>query len=143
MNVEEPAQEGGRSMTPWLGGKSVLIVEDEFLIGLMLIKEITRAGGTSLGPATSVADALKEIESRAVDAVILDAKLVDGSAADLAACLDARGIPYVVVSGYDRENLPNGLRQAPFIGKPILVPVLIEAIEGLAAGHALPSLSLP
>ena len=80
-------------MTPWLGGKSVLIVEDEFLIGLMLTKEITGAGGTSLGPVTSVADALKEIESRPVDAVILDAKLVDGSAADLAACLDARRDP--------------------------------------------------
>ena len=143
MTVEAPAQEGGRSRTPWLGGKSVLIVEDEFLIGLMLIKEITRVGGTSLGPVTSVAGALKEIESRPVDAVILDAKLVDGSAADLAACLDARGIPYVVVSGYDKENLPNGLRRAPFVAKPILVPVLIEAIEGLAAGHALPSLSLP
>jgi DNA-binding NtrC family response regulator len=143
MNVETPTQEGGRSTTPRLGGKSVLIVEDEFLIGLMLIKEITRVGGTSLGPVTSVADAMKEIDSRRVDAVVLDAKLVDGSAADLAACLDARGIPYVVVSGYDRENLPNGLRRAPFVAKPILVPVLIEAIEGLAAGHALPSLSLP
>jgi CheY-like chemotaxis protein len=129
-------------MTRWLSGKSVLIVEDEFLIGLMLIKEISGAGGASLGPATSVAEALKEIESRPVDAVILDAKLADGSAADLAACLDARGIPYVVVSGYDKESLPNGLRRAPFVAKPILVPVLIEAIEGLAAGHALPSLSL-
>ena len=37
-------------MTPWLSGKSVLIVEDEFLIGLMLIKEIARAGGTSDRP---------------------------------------------------------------------------------------------
>ena len=48
-------------MTPWLSGNSVLIVEDEFLIGLMLIKEISGVGGASLGPATSVADALKEI----------------------------------------------------------------------------------
>jgi len=142
MTVETPAQ-GGRSTTPWLGGKSVLIVEDEFLIGLMLIKEITRVGGTSLGPVTSVADAMKEINSQPVDAVILDAKLVDGSAADLAACLDERGIPYVVVSGYDKENLPNGLRGAPFVAKPILVPVLIEAIEELAARHALPTPSLP
>jgi DNA-binding NarL/FixJ family response regulator len=108
----------------------------------MLIKEISGAGGASLGPATSVAEALKEIESRPVDAVILDAKLADGSAADLAACLDARGIPYVVVSGYDKESLPNGLRRAPFVAKPILVPVLIEAIEGLAAGRALPTPSL-
>ena len=68
------------SNDPWLSGKSVLIVEDEFIIGLMLIKEIAGAGGTTVGPATSVADALKEIESRLVDAVILDAKLVDGSA---------------------------------------------------------------
>jgi CheY-like chemotaxis protein len=137
MNGETPAQEGERSRTPWLGGKSVLIVEDEFLIGLLLIKEITGAGGTSLGPVTSVADALKEIESHPVDAVILDAKLVDGSAVDLAACLDARGIPYVVVSGYDKENLPDALRRAPFVAKPILVPVLLEAIEGLASGRAL------
>jgi CheY-like chemotaxis protein len=121
-------------MTPWLSGKSILIVEDEFLIGLMLIKEIAGAGGSSIGPATSVAEALKEIESRIIDLVILDAKLVDGSGAELATCLEERRIPYVVVSGYDKVNLPDGLRRAPFIAKPISVPVLLEAIEGLNAG---------
>ncbi|GEP59569.1 response regulator [Reyranella soli] len=121
-------------MTPWLSGKSVLIVEDEFLIGLMLTKEIERAGGTTIGPATSVADALKEIETRVIDLVILDAKLVDGSGADLAVCIEERRIPYVVVSGYDEVDLPSGLRRAPFIAKPISVPVLLEAIEGLSAG---------
>jgi DNA-binding NtrC family response regulator len=121
-------------MIPWLSGKSILIVEDEFLIGLMLIKEIADAGGTSIGPATSVAEALKEIESRIIDLVILDAKLVDGSGAELAVCLEERRIPYVVVSGYDKVNLPDELRRAPFISKPISVPVLLEAIEGLNAG---------
>ena len=121
-------------MIPWLSGKSILIVEDEFLIGLMLIKEIAGAGGTSIGPATSVAEALQEIESRIIDLVILDAKLVDGSGAELAVCLEERRIPYVVVSGYDKVNLPDELRRAPFIAKPISVPVLLEAIEGLNAG---------
>ena len=121
-------------MTPWLAGKSVLIVEDEFLIGLMFIKEIAGAGGTCIGPVTSVAEALKELESRIVDLVILDAKLVDGSGADLAVCLEERRIPFVVVSGYDKVDLPDGLRRAPFIAKPISVPVLLEAIEGLNAG---------
>ena len=100
----------------------------------MLIKEITGAGGISIGPVTAVADALKEIESRTIDLVILDAKLVDGSGADLAVYLEERRIPYVVVSGYDKVNLPSGLRRAPFIAKPISVPVLLEAIEGLNAG---------
>jgi DNA-binding NtrC family response regulator len=123
-------------MTQWLDGKSILIVEDEFIIGLMLTQEVENAGGTSIGPVTSIADALREIVSRSVDLVILDAKLVDGSAADLAACLDERRIPYVVVSGYDREDLPTELKRAPFIAKPIMVPVLMEAIEGLSAGYA-------
>jgi CheY-like chemotaxis protein len=118
-------------MSQPLGGLSVLIVEDEVIIGLMLFNEIARAGGTSIGPVTSVAGALKEIESRIVDAVILDAKLIDGSGADLAALLKDREIPYVVISGYDEANLPRELRGAPFVSKPISLPVLVEAIEGL------------
>ena len=115
-------------MTSWLSGKTVLIVEDEFLIGLMLTKEIAGAGGTSIGPVTAVADALREIECRIIDLVILDAKLVDGSGADLAVCLEERRIPYVVVSGYDEVNLPSGLRRAPFVAKPISVPVLLLSL---------------
>ena len=118
-------------MSQSLNGKSVLIVEDEFIIGLMFIQEIARAGGTSIGPATSVAGALKEIESRIVHAAILDAKLIDGSSAELVGCLEERRIPYVVVSGYDKASLPKGLRNAPFIGKPVSVPLLMEAIRGL------------
>ena len=114
-------------MTRTLSGKSVLIVEDEFIIGLMLIQEIARAGGTSIGPATSVAGALKEIESQIVHAAIVDAKLADGSSAMLAGCLEERQIPYVVVSGYDKASLPRRLRNAPFIAKPISVPLLMEA----------------
>jgi DNA-binding NtrC family response regulator len=128
-------------MIPSLGGMSVLVVEDEVIIGMMLCKEIARAGGTSIGPVTSVADALKEIEFRIVDAVILDAKLVDGSGADLAGCLEQRRIPYVVISGYDKANLPIGLRGAPFVAKPISLPLLMDAIEGwrpLPGGACLP-----
>jgi CheY-like chemotaxis protein len=119
-------------MTRSLDGISVLIVEDEVIIGMMLRSEVARSGGTSIGPVASVAGALKAIESQPVDAVILDAKLVDGSGADLAACLAERRIPYVVISGYDEVSLPSALRGAPFVAKPISVPLLMEALEGLA-----------
>jgi CheY-like chemotaxis protein len=112
-----------------LHGMSVLIVEDEVIIGMMLFDEIARAGGTPIGPVTSVAGALKEIESGIVDAVILDAKLVDGSGAELAARLGERRIPYVVTSGYEQANLPRELRGAPFVAKPISLPLLMEAIS--------------
>ena len=122
-------------MTPWLGGKSVLIVEDEFLIGLMLIKEITRRWRHLAWPRDV---GCRRVERDRDPGPSMRSFSMPSSstapAADLAACLDARRIPYVVVSGYDKENLPNGLRRAPFVAKPILVPVLLEAIEGLAAG---------
>jgi DNA-binding NtrC family response regulator len=120
-------------MTQSLGGISVLIVEDEIIIGMMLCREIARAGGTPIGPVTSVACALKEVESRIIDAVILDAKLVDGSGGDLAACLEERRIPYVVTSGYEKTSLPRGLRGAPFVAKPIAPLLLMEALASRLA----------
>ena len=119
-------------MTQSLGGKSILIVEDEVIIGMMLCTEIVRAGGFSIGPVTSIAGGLKEIESQVVDAVVLDAKLADGSGAMLADCLEQRRIPFVVISGYDEANLPRRLRGAPFVAKPVSLPLLIGTIESLA-----------
>ena len=98
---------------------------------MMLLNEIERVGGTPIGPVTSVAAALKEIESGSADVALVDGKLIDGSAADLAAALARRGIPYVVVSGYEEANLPAPLQGAPFVAKPISLPALIEAIEGV------------
>jgi DNA-binding NtrC family response regulator len=109
-------------------GKSILIVEDEFIIGMMLRQELERAGAFPIGPLSSVADAVKEIEARTFDLVILDTKLAGGSGAALVACLSDRRIPYVVVSGYDKASLPDGLKGAPFVAKPISMPVLMEAI---------------
>ena len=121
-------------MTLPLDGLSILIVEDEMIIGLMLAVEIGGAGATPIGPVTSVAGALKAIDARPVDAVILGAKLVDGSGADLATCLEERRIPYVVVSGYEAAALPSILRVAPFVAKPISTPLLMNAIKGLGIG---------
>ena len=129
-------------MTQPLGGVSVLIVEDEIIIGMMLHGEITQAGGIAIGPVTSVADGLKELESRVVDAVVLDAKLIDGSGAELAARLDERQIPFLVTSGYEAANLPRELRDAPFVAKPVSVPLLVEALESLVSPprrHAIPN----
>ena len=129
-------------MTRPLEGLSVLIIEDEVLIAMMLLNEIERAGGTPIGPVTSVAAALKEIESGSADVALVDGKLIDGSAADLAAALAGRRIPYVVVSGYEEANLPAPLQGAPFIAKPISLPLLIEAIKGVTS-RASPSSEAP
>ena len=117
-------------------GKSVLVVEDEFIIGMMLCQELERAGAVAIGPLASVADAVKKIEAKTVDLVILDAKLAGGSGGDLVACLKDRGIPYVVVSGYEKAGLPRELKGAPFVAKPVSMPLLLEAINVVTAAPA-------
>jgi CheY-like chemotaxis protein len=124
-------------MTPPLNGLSILIVEDETIIGMMMAAEIGSAGGTPIGPVASVAGALKAVETWPIDVVILDAKLIDGSSAELAAHLEERGIPYVVVSGYEGATLPGSLRDAPFVAKPISTPLLIDTIKSLGTASRL------
>ena len=118
-------------MTQPLHGLSILIVEDEAIIAMMLVNEIERAGGTAIGPATSVAEALREIASTVIDVALVDSKLADGSATDLVAAFARRGIPYIVVSGYEEANLPALLKGGPFVAKPISLPQLFEAIDAV------------
>ena len=116
--------------------KSILVVEDEFIIGMMLCQELERAGAVPIGPLSSVADAVKKIEAKTVDLVILDAKLAGGSGGDLVACLKDRGIPYVVVSGYEKAGLPRELKGAPFVAKPVSMTLLLEAINVVTTASA-------
>jgi DNA-binding NarL/FixJ family response regulator len=53
----------------------VLIVEDEALVALDVARQLTEAGLTIVGPAVSVASALKLIEQGGCDAAVLDINL--------------------------------------------------------------------
>lgn len=115
-------------MTARLSDLSVLIVEDEIIVGMMLRKELKGAGATSIGPVTSIADAMMKVLAHPIDIALLDAKLVDHSAGNLADFLQERQIPYVVIGGYDQGALLHALKS--FVAKPVSLSTLIEAIEG-------------
>jgi len=59
----------------YLAGLTVLIVEDEPFIALDLAFGVEEAGGVPLGPASSVAQALRLIENELPDAAIVDVDL--------------------------------------------------------------------
>jgi DNA-binding NtrC family response regulator len=120
-------------MSRSLAGRTVLIVEDEVIIGLMLRQEVERAGGIPLGPVTTADEAARMIDQTPVDFAILDAKLAGGSSAALASLLDARGIGFVVASAYEATDLPKELKAAPFVAKPIAAPILVETLARLVA----------
>lgn len=47
-----------------IGGKRILIVEDEFLVSAMLEDELLDRGGIVVGPAASLSEALRLVDVR-------------------------------------------------------------------------------
>lgn len=98
-----------------LGGRSVLVVEDEFLIALDLCQTLETEGCRVLGPAPTVDDALRLLAADTrPDAVVLDINLGGVRAVPVAEALTARGIPFLAATAY--HDLPEPV----FAGVPVL-----------------------
>ena len=109
----------------------VIIVEDEPLVAENLRDDLVEAGFEVVGVAPRVESALKLIEGTGFDVAILDANLAGTSAAPAAAALSARGLPFMVLSGYAREQLQREFSEAVYIQKPYRVRKLIDALNSL------------
>jgi len=83
-----------------LAGHRLMIVEDEYLIAADLKEALMQEGATVVGMASSVARGLELLEETNPDAVILDLNLRGEVSAPLAAALEDRNVPFVIVTGY-------------------------------------------
>ena len=89
-------------------GLTVLVVEDEPFIALDIAFGVEDAGGTAMGPASTVEHALRLIEAARPDAAIVDVDLPDGN---IGPVLDAL-CPAVPVLVHTGVGLPEHLRRA-------------------------------
>ena len=111
-------------------GLRVLIVEDEFLLALELETLVAGGGCTALGPASSVRQALALIDGEEPDIALLDVNLRGERATPVAATLQERGVPYVLITGYSDAQLSEPeLRRAPRLDKPVSSRALTRALK--------------
>jgi DNA-binding response OmpR family regulator len=113
---------------PALRGRSILVVEDEPLIGLD-IRDALEEAGASVTATTTVRHALILINHDALAGAIIDHALADGDAAEVCLRLKARGIPYVSYSGLD--PVAGAGPEAPQVSKPAPMDVLLSTLEAL------------
>lgn len=114
---------------PPLDGRTILIAEDNYLVGDDLSRFIRRAGGLVLGPMPTASMAMSVAQEKSLAGALLDVRLRDGSASPLAATLSKRGVPFVVISGLGRSAVPANMQDAPWLAKPVSG----EAVVDLAA----------
>jgi light-regulated signal transduction histidine kinase (bacteriophytochrome) len=107
----------------------ILVVEDSFMIISALELAFDSFGWTMVGPATRVPKALALVETERFDAVLLDVNLDGEMSWDVAAALKARGVPFVLSTGYELGAiLPAFLRNTKFVRKPFKINELEQTI---------------
>jgi two-component sensor histidine kinase/DNA-binding response OmpR family regulator len=127
---------------PSLRGRRLLMVEDEFLIGMMIKRLLEGFGATVLGPCARLADAMAMAKSERFDGALVDLNLAGKAADPLADLLVARGVPFAFVTGYQRDNIDRRYAKIPVLQKPIEADLLertvvsmFEAPTGLCAAE--------
>ncbi len=120
---------------PPRGGRRVLVVEDEALIGLALADVLEEAGYACMGPFQRGADALSWLDGGSPDLGLLDITLRDGSCEEVAQRLRRSGVPFLIYSGRNRRDIPISLAGAPRLEKPASYAELLGALDGLAGIH--------
>jgi DNA-binding response OmpR family regulator len=110
-------------------GLRVLLVEDEFMVALLLETDLTEIGCEIIGPIGRVDRALEIARREAVDVAILDININGNEVYPVAEALAARGIPFVFVSGYGRRGLRAPWGDRPTLQKPFRIGDLVALIE--------------
>jgi CheY-like chemotaxis protein len=112
-----------------------LVVEDDPVIGILLVDILVSMGHPVCGLATSVGEAVAAAETHIPDMMLVDVRLGNGSGiAAVAEIRRTKPIPYIYMTG---ALIPVGRPDDIVLYKPFLEADLAGAIERVAATSAL------
>jgi DNA-binding response OmpR family regulator len=120
MTVQEP-----------LKGRRLLLVEDEYFVAAEIAELLRGDGAEVVGPFARVQPALEAIKREKIDGAVLDVRLDGETSEGLAVLLLARRVPVLLVTGYEPDQLPPGLRGLSCLRKPFSPDDLLRALGRL------------
>jgi CheY-like chemotaxis protein len=123
------------SSQPALLGRQVLIVEDRFFVADDLRRVLAGHGAEVVGVVADVEGAKRLAETRKVELAVLDVDLRGRDVFEFAAILEARGVPFIFVTGYSQAHLPEQYQARPIVAKPFSeTDLLAKATVALCPG---------
>jgi CheY-like chemotaxis protein len=120
---------------PGLKGTSILLVEDVLFIAFEVAEVLRDAGCKVVGPVGTLSEALAAVNRNSFDGAVIDVNLHGEKAFPIMEALERAALPFVIVTGYGRDQLPRRFRHHTLIAKPFSQD---EFLEGLAAALQLP-----
>ena len=109
--------------------RSVLIVEDEPLIAMMLEDFLDSLGHRIAGTCETVSEALEKVDEGGFDVAIVDVHLKGEHVWPVADRLSARGIPFILATGGHISPPPPEHENAPVLNKPYTIDSIEPAID--------------
>jgi DNA-binding response OmpR family regulator len=117
-----------------MSGRSILVVEDEPLIAMMLEDFLESLGHNVHATCDNVEQALGETEKGGFDLAIVDVNLGGETAWPVAYKLREKAIPFVIATGGHVEPPPPEFADVPLIEKPYTVDRVTPALEAALNG---------
>jgi DNA-binding response OmpR family regulator len=112
-----------------LAGCRVLVVEDETLIAVLIEDMLAAMDCEIVGPIGKLETAIQTAKEGNFDIAVLDVTIRGGNVYPVAEDLLARGVPFVLASGYGDWALPPLLRDQPRLTKPFTAAELEDQVR--------------
>lgn len=110
-------------------GKTILVVEDEAMIGMMLEDYLDTLGYRLHAIAVSVDEACDHARKGGFDAALVDCNLQGEKSWPVADILAQSGIPFVFATGGIADDLPQGHAARPTLAKPYTIGAVERALN--------------
>ncbi len=109
----------------------ILVVEDEYLIRMLLEDMLTDLGYEVAAAVGTIKEARDLAATAQFDVAVLDVNLDGQEIYPVAAILAKRGLPFVFVSGYGEGSLAEPYRARPSLQKPFQAEQLKSTLAAL------------
>jgi CheY-like chemotaxis protein len=116
--------------------RSILLVEDEVMIRMMVADMLEELGYTIAGEAGDIDEAIRLVQSTDFDLAILDVNVNGKVISPVAEAVQMRNLPFVFATGYGAQGLPEKFRDRPALEKPFQMETLARVIENALKGIA-------
>jgi CheY-like chemotaxis protein len=108
--------------------RSILLVEDEAMIAMMLEEFVDTLGYHVRGVASTVEQAREMVNMGGFDLAILDCHLEGQEIWPVAELLDRKGIPYILSSGGSITDIPAPFDERPMLAKPYTIGTISDML---------------
>jgi CheY-like chemotaxis protein len=114
-----------------LSGQRILVIEDSPVVAPFTVDILGELGCEVLGPAPNMAVAREMVDAGGFDAALMDVHIRGERVFPLCELLAARGVPFLLTSGYADWTMPEKWDDRPRLQKPYTIGQVEEALSQL------------